>query len=115
MQKFIWVPFLVFFSFIKAYSQIIDGVAAVISNEIITLSELERICLPFIENDPSIGKDGERIKELKRMVLNQLIDNKLIEKEIKRLGIEVSATELERALSKVEMENSLTREKLIQV
>jgi peptidyl-prolyl cis-trans isomerase SurA len=98
--------------FVSAGQAVVDRVVAVVNQEIITLSEVEsRSSLLKEERE---GKDRlairQRTYEFHRKALDQIIDEKLIDQEIKRAGIKVTGKEVEAAVEEIRRRNNLTQE-----
>lgn len=93
---------------------VVDRVVAVVNQEIITLSELEKWINPFKEEIVAGDhlEKRERVQALRREVLEKLIEEKLIDQEVKKLAIKVSSKEIEAALEGVRRRNSATQEQL---
>jgi parvulin-like peptidyl-prolyl isomerase len=93
---------------------VVDRVVAVVNQEIITLSEVEKWINPLKEE--IVTKDRlekrERIQEICRKILEKLIEEKLIEQEVKKSGIKVSSKEVEATLEEVKRRNAATQEDL---
>jgi len=93
---------------------VVDRVVAVVNQEIITLSELEKWINPIKEE--IVAGDRlqklERVQALCREVLEKLIEEKLIDQEVKKSGIKVSSKEVEATLDEVKRRNSATQEQL---
>jgi parvulin-like peptidyl-prolyl isomerase len=89
-------------------------VVAVVNQEIITLSELEKWTNPL--KHEIVGGDRlekhERMETLCRQVLEKLIDEKLIDQEVKKIGVKVSVKEIEAAVEEVKQRNAITQEEL---
>jgi peptidyl-prolyl cis-trans isomerase SurA len=102
--KKIVVPFtlvaIIVFSFLsggEADVQLIDKIVAVVNDDIITLSELREITVPYLKKMKarySVNYDEAQIKETESRILDQLIDEKLVRQEVVRLKIEVSEKEV---------------------
>src|SRR4030042_495918 len=109
---------LIFFLFLHgpiSFSEaIIDRVVAVVNQEIITLSEVEKWTNPF--KDEIVTNDRlekqEQVEKLYRQVLDKLIEEKLIDQEVKKIGIKVSPKEIEAALEEIKRRNAATQEDL---
>lgn len=83
-----------------AEAALVDRVAAVVNDDVITLSEVYELGGPFIEERAAAaGASGRRAAELE--VLETQIQRKLISQEIARLALDVTDDELKRALSNV--------------
>ncbi|MEW6615692.1 MAG: peptidylprolyl isomerase [Thermodesulfobacteriota bacterium] len=101
---------------LKTIAETIDKVVAIVNGEVITLTELNE-AVNFILKDTEgiINFDGAEKDpaEIKRKVLDRLIDNKLIEQEVKRVRIVVSEREVDNALENMQKENSISKEELV--
>jgi len=93
---------------------VVDRVVAVINQEIITLSEVEKRIPPLKEEivtEDRLEKQ-ERMQAVCRQVLEKLIEEKLIDQEAKKSGVKVSSKEIEAAIEEVKRRNSATQEDL---
>ncbi len=102
---------------VQSRGAMVDRIVAVVNDEVITLSELEKKAEPIIkkvedENQGSPLSPAQKQEILSRL-LPQLIDEKLVEQEIKRLGITVTEQEIDGAIEKICRDNHITRETLI--
>lgn len=97
--------------------KVIDRIAAVVNDEVISLFELNQEMLPYLERMKSLGYSPEQEEaaryKLREDVLNQLIDKKLTDQEIKRLKITVSEKEIDNTLERVKAQGFSTEEDLI--
>lgn len=120
-KKQILIPFFIFFfilcySTLKAIAETVDKVVAVVNGEIITLTELnEAVSLILKSTGTTINFNSidKGPAEIKREILDRLIDNKLLEQEAKKTGIIVSEKDLDKALENIQNENSISREGLL--
>ncbi|MGZ3538935.1 MAG: peptidylprolyl isomerase, partial [Thermodesulfobacteriota bacterium] len=87
---------------------------AVVNQEIITLSEVGKWINPLKQE--IVAEDRlerwERIEGLRRQVLDKLIEEKLIDQEVKKSGIKISSKEIEATLEEVRRRNAVTQEDL---
>jgi peptidyl-prolyl cis-trans isomerase SurA len=100
------------FGSISSSEAIVDRIVAVVNQEIITLSEVERWIDPVqkeIPNEDRLERQA-RLHELRQKVLEKLIDEKLVDQEAKREGIKVAAKELEAAIEDIKQRNGFTQE-----
>lgn len=98
-------------------AEIIDRIVAVVNEDIITLSELRDISLPYLERMKakfSLTYGKEEIKETEKQILNQLIDEKLVNQEADRLKIEITEKEVTMANREVIDRSKLTEEQFEQ-
>jgi len=95
---------------------VVDRVVAVVNQEIITLSEVEKSISPLVDDIRTRAEDRlekkERIQEARRKVLDQMIEEKLIDQEAKRSGVKVTTKEIESALEEIRQRNNATPEDL---
>ena len=87
-----------------AYAEATNRIVAIVNDEIITFHELEKAKKNF--KPPVPGKEGQ--EELEKQVLFQLIDQKLVDIQIKRSGINVPPEEVDKALVRIKEERGLT-------
>ncbi len=86
-------------------AELVDRIVAVVGDEVITLRELEQA----YQNDTlKIQKEDKKLT--KKEYLERMIEKKLIEQEVKRAGVTVSAQELEQAIEKKRKELGLSPE-----
>jgi peptidyl-prolyl cis-trans isomerase SurA len=95
-----------------APAQVIDGIAAVVNEDVITTLELEKeyqLMLKEQERLPASEKT-----DLKGAALNRLIDKRLIDQKARDLDIKVLDDEVKLAIEDVKKQNNLTQEALVQ-
>ncbi|MGD2271187.1 MAG: SurA N-terminal domain-containing protein [Desulfobacterales bacterium] len=97
-------------------AEVVDRIVAVVNNEIISLYELNQLTKPFIERikqaNLAIERERKEIFEVRRQILNKLIDDKLADQELKRHNITVSAKEIDSALESIKQRALVTDEEL---
>lgn len=95
-----------------AHAELVDRVAAVVNRDIIALSEVEQRAAPELQRLAQANTDPRKRTELRAQVLkaalDSLIGEKLIEGEIKELGLTASNTEVEEAMANVRQQNNIT-------
>ncbi len=98
--------------------KVIDRIAAVVNDEIISLYELNQAIRPYEERLAAMGYPPEEEAaaryKLRGDVLNQLIDKKLTSQEIKRLNITVSEQEIDGAIERIKSQSFRTEEDLVE-
>ena len=102
-----------------AYSaEVVDRIVAVVNDDIITLSELNQFIKPYADKIKTFGypleKEREMLFKVRDDILNQLIDQKLTDQEIKRFKISVSEKEIDAAVERIKEINYYTDEELRQ-
>ncbi len=93
---------------------VVDRIAAIVNQEVITLSEVEKWSGPLqkeIEAADRLEK-REKVNELCRKVLERLVEDKLIEQEAKKTGVKVSSKEVESTLEDIKRQNGTSQEEL---
>jgi peptidyl-prolyl cis-trans isomerase SurA len=99
-----------------AYGIIVDRIAATVNGDVITLSELEGWAQPLVQKYTNEEMRKEEIEtkrqEILAQVLPELINERLAQEEVKKLGIKVGEQEIERALDQICEDNHITRDQL---
>ncbi len=96
------------------YAKIVDRIVAVVNGEPITLYELEQRAKPFLDKylkgikDPKIR--AEKRQEILNQVLPQMIDETLVDQEVKKRGLKVTDQEINDAIKQILKRNNLTLE-----
>ena len=114
MKTFLFLVFLLF-STAAVRAVVVDRIVAIVNDEVITLSELDEAAAPLYRRLlPRVNDPVERealIRKIRRQVLKQMIDERLLRQEAERLGIKVSPEEIDRFLARFKEQNNLTEEK----
>ncbi len=99
-------------------AEIIDRIVAIVNGDIITLSELEKASRTFYENMKAqamkTGQELPPLTELRKQVLNFLIDKKLTEQESQRLGITVTEQDIDNAINNLLKDKGISRMELME-
>jgi peptidyl-prolyl cis-trans isomerase SurA len=96
------------------HAELVDKVVAVVNSEVLTLSDVTKekhaLAGKGLVNDLlfQIYNKGRLLKDQKNL-LNYLIDEKLLDSEVKKNGMEVTIERVEQEIQKVARENNLTR------
>ena len=99
---------------ISSSGAVVDRVVAIVNQEIITLSEIEKSMGPFqeeIKTEDRLEK-RERIQGVFRKILEKLIEEKLIDQEVKKAGIKATSKEVEGAVEEIRKRNAVAQEDL---
>ena len=96
--------------------EVIDRIVAVVNSDIITLYDLNRAFKPYEENIKALQYAPERERQtlfqVRKDLLDQLIDSKLADQETKRAQITVSESDIDRAIERMKEARSFTDEQL---
>jgi peptidyl-prolyl cis-trans isomerase SurA len=96
-------------------AEITNRVVATVNSDIITLFELNN----SIEQVTGLSvanlrlRDERRFYQVRRAVLNNLINQKITEQQVRKLGIKVTEKDIDEAIEKVKEENNLTQEEML--
>ncbi|MEW5742093.1 MAG: peptidylprolyl isomerase [Myxococcota bacterium] len=102
---------------LTARAELVDRVAAVVNNDIVTLSEVEARAAPELvklRSEPPEKRAELREQVLKR-ALDMLIGEKLMEAQIRELNIEVADSEIDLGVEDVKKQNNITTEQFEQL
>ena len=91
-----------------AGTNVIDRIIAVVNNEIITLSELEKYKSLMSTNTPEQSNPAD----INRRLLNQMIEKKMIVQEAKELEIEVKERDVDLAIENVLKRNKVSMKEM---
>jgi peptidyl-prolyl cis-trans isomerase C len=88
-----------------AQAKVLDRTVATINDQAIMLSEYQKNAAPILEQfkktSPSVEQTPERINDIKKRVLDQMIDDRLLIAEAKKKAIRVSQLEVDDGVKKV--------------
>ncbi len=97
-----------------AQAVIVDRIVAVVNNDVITLSELDQAAAPLYRKVLDQVKDPEErqrlIQRIRKEVLQQLINSRLVDQEVKRLHITVSDREIDQFIQNFRKQQGLEDE-----
>ncbi len=100
-----------------ARAELVDRIAAVVNNDVIALSEVERRAAPELAKVDQEAAGPERAQHraaaLKR-ALDTMIDEKLVDNELKELKVTVGDKEVDQAIDEVKKSYNLTDDQLAQ-
>lgn len=106
----------VILNYVPVYAEVVDRIVAIVNNDIITLSELNKAAQPYRQNVEASQNSNARKKELLRQMetdmLNQLVETSLANQEAEKFGIKVTDEDVDRAVENFKQENRLDDEGL---
>ena len=105
---------------VAAHAAVADRIVAIVNNEIITLSDVNRAFAPFEEKFEQSYQGPERDKEKAReetrtMLLNRMIDNLLMEQESRKTGIAVRNEEVEAAIQDIQKKRNISSDEFSKI
>ena len=96
--------------------EVIDRIVAVVNSDIITLYDLNRAFKPYEENIKALQyapeKERQTLFQVRKDLLDQLIDSKLADQQTERAQITVSENDIDRAIERMKEARSFTDEQL---
>ena len=97
----------------SASAELVDRIAAVVDQEIITLAEVYALGGDFIEQAAEGGMmEDSRRRSAELEVLDELVHRALIAREIEQLGLLVTADEIDQAIDDISRSNNVDRQRL---
>lgn len=122
-KKFVWAVMLSMsvFCIIRSYVllhaeefSLVDRIVAVVNNDVITLYDVNRAFRPFEENIKALNyppeKERQTLFQVRKDILDHLINSKLADQEIKRYQITVSKDEIDNMIERFKESRSITDE-----
>jgi peptidyl-prolyl cis-trans isomerase SurA len=94
-----------------AHAELVDRVAAVVNRDIIALSEVEQRAAPELARVAQVSdprKRAEARAQVMKQALDVLIGEKLLEAEIRELGLTATSAEVEETLADVRRQNNVS-------
>jgi len=96
--------------------EMIDRIVAVVNNDIITLYDLNRAFKPYEENIKALRyapeKERQTLYQVRKDLLDKLIDSKLADQEIERAQISVDERDIDMTIERIKEARSITDEQL---
>lgn len=93
-----------------ARAEMVDRVAAVVNRDVIALSEVEKRAAPELAKLGGVRDPQKRAEERTRLIksaLDALIGEKLMEEQIRELGLAVTDSEVDAAVADVKRQNNV--------
>ncbi|MDY6847776.1 MAG: SurA N-terminal domain-containing protein [Geoalkalibacter sp.] len=113
--RIFWTAALILLGAMCGHAEVLNKVAAVVNQDIITTYELEREIESVLAGEAAAGRPSPADNvALRQQVLEQLIEQKLVNQRVRELGLEVSEAEVEEAIDDVVKQNNITRDQLRQ-
>lgn len=98
------------------FAEVVDRIVAIVNDEVISLYELNQATQPYIEQvrNSQYPQDVERqlVFEVRGKILNEMINEKLADQELKRQNISVSEKEVDSAIERIKESRAITDEEL---
>jgi len=99
-----------------AEAAVVDRIVAVVTEDVITLYDIEMLLRPLVQNLKAQRLPPEReaqaLAQLRTELLNNLIDTKLTEQEVKRYNIAITDEEIDNYIRQIKQRRSASDEQL---
>ena len=110
----LWWILIIVFGAVASGEAVLDRVVAVVNQEIITLSEVDKVISSVRQElrggDPM--EEREKVYQARRQVLDRLIEERLLNYEAQKFGVKVTGREVESAIEDIKHQNHATQEDL---
>jgi peptidyl-prolyl cis-trans isomerase SurA len=107
--------FVLFGSTCHVSAEITNRLVAFINNDVITLYELEKKIEEMTgkKSNDIKAQDKQQYIEIRRAILEQLINEKIAQAKIQELGLKITEGEIDSVIEDIKTENHFTQEELI--
>ena len=116
MQRLLFLfLFSLFFVVTPVMAKTLSKIAAIVNDDIITTYQLDQAVIEELTKNTNKNQlDITQFGQIKKQVLDKLIDDQLMKQKIKEMDLQVSDEELNSAIADVILKNGLTDETLKQ-
>ncbi|GFE62680.1 peptidylprolyl isomerase [Geobacter sp. AOG2] len=100
-----------------AHAKVVDAIAAIVNDEIITLYEVTREAQPALsdaERKSPLPLDDATRSKIRHTVLDQLIEKKLVEQKVRELNIKIGDDEIRQAIEDVKKQNKIQTQQALE-
>jgi len=113
MKRFVLLSAVLILVASPVLAETVSRIAAIINQDVITTAQLDReidkrVSPEVMESDISPAQRDE----LRRKVLDQVIEDTLLRQRIEKLGLSISDEDIEQAINDVQSQNNINREQL---
>lgn len=117
MKNLYWVPTLLILGSFHLDARVVDKIVAIVNDQLITMSDVDkfkkRLATGGLVDDALLKlSDTQTLLKDKQALLNQLIDEKIIDSEVKRKSLEVTIERVEQEIRTITKGNNISRDQL---
>ena len=97
----------------KADVEVVDRIIAFVNDDIVTLSELNERTKAFVaarQQNPFLREQEQSLEEIRRDMLDSIINERLAAQEVSRLKIRVGEAEVDATIARIMQENQINQE-----
>ncbi|MFZ4403264.1 MAG: peptidylprolyl isomerase [Pseudobdellovibrionaceae bacterium] len=109
--------FLVFFRIFSTQAEVVERIVAIVNSEVVLESDFQNlknsIHKPGLVDETLINKPLADLKSNRKLQLDYLIHEKLIEAEIKRLNLSVTTDRVDQEIKELAKKNSISQEEML--
>jgi peptidyl-prolyl cis-trans isomerase SurA len=109
--------FLSVFSAGTSHAELVDRILAIVNDDVILLSDFDKFTLSFREKMKKTGQSEARIRielaDQQGAILNQMIEEKLTEQQVKKHNITVSDEEVNANIERIQKANGMTQDEML--
>jgi len=99
---------------LPAAAEVMNGIAAVVNDEVITFLELDREYEVILKAEEKRGVlPPDAALKLKQDVLYSIIDKKLIKQKVKELNITITEGEINQSIEEIKRQNKMSQDALV--
>lgn len=101
---FLFLIFFLAFMPQKASAEVVDGIVAVVNDDVITQGDINEVLIPIYSQYKATYSDEQliqKLQEARKDILLQMIEDKLIIQEAEKLGVSVSDEEVQDRLEQI--------------
>ena len=116
MKQFNFLLFIFFLTLLCAplsQADVVDRVVAIVNDDVITLSEVNeegKALFQRVAEEAPASELSEALKQVRKSVVEKLIENKILLQEAKKANISVSDAEIDKAMELIITRNKKTKE-----
>lgn len=106
----------VLFSIFSAHAEVVDKIVAVVNDEIITKKDIEAFRKQLQKGkfvDELLIKDKAAILKNEQALLQQIIDEKIIDSEVKRQELSVTVEKVDQEIRRIAERNRMTKQQML--
>lgn len=97
-----------------ANAAVINAIAAIVNDEVVTLYEVNREAQPVIsEAEKRSALDSATRSQIRHVALDRLVEKKLVEQKVRELNIKVSEEEVRQAIEDVKKQNNMPNQEAL--
>lgn len=115
MKRFVLLSAVLMLVASPVSAETVSRIAAIVNQDVITTAQLDREIDQMVSPEAKeAGISPTQRDELRRKILDKVIEDTLLRQRIEKLGLQVSDEDIEQAINDVQAQNNINREQLIE-